>query len=158
MTAMEPVLEVKSGQKVEICAFTLDEVVHYWPDIANSLAKVSHIWDDCYTLDSLLHGALEQKIQIWSAGDDIQHKIILFTDVLLTPEGNRYMRIFLAVGEGIEEYLPMLDATLDRFAQIQGCTHILIEGRSGWERLLKPIGFKKRHVALTRRVKSTLNS
>lgn len=158
MTSLEAVFEPKADRKVEICAFTVDELMHYWPDIAQSLALVPHTWEDSYTLDSLLHGALEQKLQVWAVGDDTRHRVILFTDVLLTSAGDRHLRIFLAVGQGIVEYLPMLDATLDRFAEIQGCSHVFIEGRDGWERMLRSIGFKKRHITLTRRVKSSLNS
>lgn len=153
---MTQITEVEDFQ--EIGAFRQEQLAHYWPHIANALARVPHIWENHHTLESLHNDAIEGRIQVWGVGSKSRWDMILFTDVWKEANtGIATMRIFLAVGKGIDDYLDLIDAQLDRFAAKVGCDFVEIIGRDGWARLLKKIGFRQEAVILRRRVQKGLH-
>jgi hypothetical protein len=58
----------------------------------------------------------------------------------------RALRILAACGNLMElkNFAPRIQRVADAF----GCTRVIVDGRMGWERTLKPFGFTKGHVVL----------
>ena len=76
---------------------------------------------------------------------------MFFTQVCMYPVG-RVLTVPLGFGKFDPQMLPLLDATLTQYAQIQDCGSIEIRGRLGWEKHFHPIGFKREAMVMTRRV------
>jgi hypothetical protein len=56
------------------------------------------------------------------------------------PGGNRVMQFHWAVGDVAE--IVSMEPGLVAISRMMGCTGVLIEGRSAWAKLLKPLGYE----------------
>jgi len=77
--------------------------------------------------------------------------------VVYTSDGvERVAQIYLASGESLEAFLAQTDAFL-AWAIRHKIDHIEIQGRKGWEKILRPYGFTHNYTSLVRRVDERLN-
>lgn len=58
----------------------------------------------------------------------------------------RWGEIELCGGEGVEDWLKIGIAAIERYATYVGCEYVLLEGRKGWERSLRKLGFETRRI------------
>jgi hypothetical protein len=63
------------------------------------------------------------------------------------PGGARVVHGLVAAGR-IEEINAQLIPQAEAWGKAQGCTHAIVESRSGWMRALKPYGYAPHQVAL----------
>jgi hypothetical protein len=124
-----------------------EEIMFYWTWIDHELDRVQHIWCGHWTKDALRELAMNENFQVWGFGPRDQIRVIVFTQLVSYPIGN-ILQIFLAFGNSLEEAIPIMEATFERFAMETECRACEIHGRFGWERKLK--GFKREYVVLTR--------
>lgn len=61
------------------------------------------------------------------------------------------LNYWLAGGD-MEELLDDMQPVIEAWARDNGCTHIVIAGRKGWERAMKPHGFEALWTALGKRL------
>lgn len=110
---------------------------HYWPQIAEQLRLVPHIWDDSWTLEALYTQAISGSIQLWGVGPRELFKLVVFTQVGLQPKGEFVLQIFLMIGHGMtKDMLELMEATFEHFARMMHCTSIEVIGRDGWLKVL----------------------
>jgi|SRR5262245_11265036 len=124
----------------------------HWPRIEQELDTVKHIWAHRYTKEALFEAIARQMMQLWVVGEDDRYHLVVVTQIQDFPIG-RILQVVLAFGNQFEKYLPTLDATLDRFAQIQECQEIEVIGRDGFQKLLAGRGFARKSIVLSRPVK-----
>jgi len=124
------------------------EIEYYWPSLCDELEKVPHIWDKWWTLDALKTGVDMGYIQLWGCGTDKKLELMLFTKNSTFPAAN-ILEVFIAVGNQLDRLLPVIVATLHRFANESNCQRVHVFGRFGWEKKLREIGFKRDHVVLS---------
>ena len=93
-----------------------------------------------WTLEAVEQEIRAGRAQFWP----MDHSAVV-TQIHTYPRG-KVLRIWLAGGQWDElaHYLPSADA----YARAQGCVAVEVEGRPGWERLLK--GYEKRRVVLVK--------
>lgn len=139
------------ASEVKMALLTPPYFDFYWPKISEELDHIPHVWSQWWTKEALFTAVLERRMEVWAVGPKDMFTVILFTQVLNYP-ASRVLQVFLAFGRGIDEVLPTLDATLDRYASIQGCTSIEVIGRDGWEKKLQSVGFKPSSIVLSRPV------
>lgn len=142
-TAIQP-------EQSEVHILDLGNIQTYWPQIVGLLKSLPHTWR-IYTVDSLHNRILAGDIQVWVVGkEDIRQ--VVFTQIANYP-ATRILEIIWGAGTGfIEEAIPALDATLERFAALQECDEIAIIGRRGWVKPLRKLGFSETSVVLSRPV------
>jgi hypothetical protein len=125
---------------------------HYWPHIEKQLDTVEHAWRPWWTKDFLYEGVLNNVIQCWSAGTPKDGwRLIVFTQIVNFPE-RRTLLLMTALGQGLDDMLPQLEATLERFALENQCTDAEIHGRLGWKAKLAPLGFTVETVVLRKKL------
>ena len=112
-----------------------DTMGFYWPLISAELDKVPEIWNVHWTKEALYQSVMTGRFQVWGFGPNNMLNVIVFTEIAAYP-ANRILRIFLAFGNSLEIALPVIAATLERFAQISDCPICEVIGRIGWERKL----------------------
>ena len=128
---------------------TSSAVEHYWPQMQAELERVPHIWDTWWTLDALHDSLLSGHTLAVGVGPKESIRLVVFVQVGFYP-ANNILTVFLAFGNGLDECLPLFEATIDQLAQKLNCGIVEVRGRKGWERKLH--GFKNSGVVLTRRV------
>lgn len=134
--------------------FSPEKFSRYWPMIEQELKTVHHIWDDIWTLESIFEATVHGRFQCWGAGDLDHLKVVCWTQIATYPNGN-VLQIFLAIGNGIDELLPVLDASMESFARSTECKLIEVVGRKGWQGKLRSMGFVPWTTSVKREVTDT---
>lgn len=143
------------GKTITVELLGEEKFLRFWPSISVQLDTVPHTWDTYWTKETLREFVLSGRFQCWGIGPDQTATIICFTQIVCYPAGN-IMKIFLAFGQGIDEAIPVLLATFEKFAIDNGCKLMEIpDGRGGWEPKLRKVGFRRLGVTLGRRVETT---
>lgn len=127
------------------------DLMLYWPHITREMDRIPQVWDTWWTKEALLQQILCGGMQLWGVGPPNQLRLIAITQVNTYP-ANRILQIVLVLGNSLHESAPVLAATLQKFAHLQGCLIGEVVGRPGWEKFLAPHGFRKTAVVLTARL------
>lgn len=128
-----------------------DKFEHYWPLIQAQLRMIPHVWEPWWTLDSIREFTLNNRFQCWGVGNAGVITGVIFSQIAMYPAQNVF-QIVLAFGEGMTEHTLMIDATLFRFATLNGCTRAEITGRPGWGPELRRLGFKQSNTTFSKRL------
>lgn len=127
------------------------KVVACWPQIEDMLLRVPHTWTQ-HTVEGLLQGAAQGRIQVWLVGSFEQVNLVMFTQVAVH-QTMKVLEVFWTMGLGMLKVAGVaVDGALEHFAAEQGCSEIRVIGRGGWEKILAPWGFKRIAVVLSRPV------
>ena len=143
---------VSRESEVYVAFMPPDVLAEQWPSIERELDNVKHIWSDQWTKEMLFAALDAQAMQLWVAGKEDSYSLVVFTQLAPKPVG-LVLEVVLAFGNNFFSALPMLEATLERFAQMQDCVRIDVMGREGFERVLKAYGFRKSCVVVSRDVR-----
>jgi hypothetical protein len=110
-----------------------------WIEAALVYSGGTHTFDD--VADMIKTG----RLQLWPAP-----KGCLVTEILVYPR-KTVLNVFL--GGGDLDQLADMHGDMYLWAKAQGCTAAMIQGRKGWERVLRSYGWKARHILLTKEFK-----
>lgn len=100
-------------------------------------------YDPQYILERLN----DSLMQLWLImNDDVIFGVVL-TEIRQTKI--KECIIVVTTGREMESWVHLLK-TLEKYAMLMGCTKMVGIARPGWEKILKPLGYKKMHVQLER--------
>lgn len=119
----------------------------YWPFIGQEMSRVPHIWEKWWTQPYLWDAAHKGIVQCWSVGPPNRVHLVVFSQILYFP-ANVILQVFLALGNDLEACMPVLGASLEKFAIDNGCTLVQVVGRKGWGKVLEQYGFSGETVNL----------
>lgn len=129
-------------------------LLRWWPDIVNVLEEVppESIWLRETGVNGLLELALHDHIQVWAAGTTKEFQLLLITRPF-DYENGRVLKVEYAYGKNLDALLPQLDAMLEFCAAVHQCSKIVVVGREGWKRKLKPLGYGLEAVLLSKDIR-----
>jgi hypothetical protein len=136
--------------KYSLAQLTVEEFYKFWPQISSMMDKIPHTWKQ-WTKEYVVAAVETGSLVVWCIGPPPDAVFVFFTQVSVYPVG-RVLIVPWGAGTFAPDMLPLLDATLTQYAQLQDCVTIEIRGRDGWEKHFAPIGFKKECVTLSRSV------
>ena len=99
--------------------------------------------DGKYSIDSVLSSLLARDMQLWGAFDDKGLCVACVTSIVKFPLKRVFFLLFIG-GRDSVNWLHLIER-LKCFAKEHQCDHMEGYGRPGWEKLSKPLGFKKVH-------------
>lgn len=119
--------------------------------INEQLDTVRHLWEDYYSKDFITDMVLQGSWQAWAFEKERGAvNIVVLTQIVEYPVST-ILQVILVFGNSLDECLPMMEATLERFARVTRCDFCeIMNARVGWERKLKR--FRKVGVSLKCRV------
>lgn len=120
---------------------------HYWPNIQEQLELIPHTWEKWWTIDSLQYQAFSGNMQVWAVGTPNTVHLVVFTRIACYPVG-LLLQCFLAFGNNLRRSLPILVASLQKYAMDNGCYRAEVYGRSGWVKTLEKFGFEFENVVM----------
>lgn len=126
------------------------DLERFWPNVDDMMQKLPHTLGHL-TRDEIRAAVYSGSMQLWGCGPKPDCTFIIITNVAFFPSKNVLM-VGWGAGEFRKEMLPVLDATLNNYADMMQCAEIEVHGRSGWAKALKEIGFKQSKVVLSRQV------
>lgn len=118
---------------------------HYWPDIEAALDEKPELWNTDYTKDGIRSGILNETMQAWVISEDEKIRVVFMTQRFVSQKNELTLYIFWLYGSGLPRLLPSVVEALRSFAIKLECTKVLITGRKGFERLLKPYGMEYKY-------------
>lgn len=152
---MGETLTTPAGQSVaegyKATRLSTSDIVQLWPQVVEQLMCIPHIWTGRWTLDALYTLSINSRFQLWAFGPEEELRVIVFTQIIEYP-ASRVVQAFLCFGNSLDDALPIIEATLERFCIENECKTFELVGRRAWERKLK--GFTLDCVVLTKAVKS----
>lgn len=88
-----------------------------------------------HSIDGLEKLVLQGRVQFWPGKD-----AAIITEIMTYVGGEKAIQGLWAAGDMAEvmELVPGAEA----YGRLMGCTSVLIEGRAGWARALKSLGYK----------------
>lgn len=122
-----------------------DAIDGWWPRIlpwAEDFCQHSQgSYDPPYIFDKLQRGSM----QTWLVMKDDDIAAVCLTEIRKTLI--RECVIVVMTGEDMSSWVELL-ALLEKYAIAMGCKKMVGVARPGWERVIKPMGYKKTHVQL----------
>jgi len=128
-----------------------DEIAYFWPQINEALDVTKELWEEFYTKESILDGLAHEKFFLMGAAKDDNFCLLTLISFHDYPAGRR-LTCFWMYGEGLEEAARLLDEKLEQFAVTVGAKYIDGYGRKGYERMLRPYGYRYVRSHYSRRV------
>jgi hypothetical protein len=135
--AMNPGVDVMQDLQLELLEG--EKLCIYWPMIWKQISAVPHTWTH-WTEDYIHASCFDGTFQIWAAGTREKIELIIFTQIVYYPIG-KVLQCVWAGGNNLEKLLPLLDATITKFAAMNGCKRGEVVGRAGWGKVLREFGF-----------------
>lgn len=118
-----------------------DRLELYWPVVRDWIADAVVEAANCWTADDVLRDLRARKMQLWVVWGEAEPVGALVTEIYDTAAG-KTCAIPIVGGDGILERLDAL-AIIEMWAKQAGCVRLRGEGRAGWERSLRPYGWRK---------------
>lgn len=93
-----------------------------------------------HRIEEVERGVFQHRLQFWPG-----EKAAMVTEIV-DYSGAKAIQVMWMAGD-IEDAIAMAPG-ISAFGRLMGCTEVLIEGRPGWQRVLKPHGFELWSVTL----------
>lgn len=119
--------------------------------VASALRRACERSDGRYAIGDVFAALLRRDMQLWIAVDEASEdpvEAVCITEMIAYPREKRCGVVFCA-GRNPGRWLHHLES-IEGWARAQGCAAVELQGRPGWERLLK--GWDKTHVLLRKRI------
>ncbi len=137
--------------KVHIQRYSTTEVVDAWETLLPLLERGRVAWEEYYTLEDIRKELVKGRLQFWSMDERYEQEPFLgFITGIETYTQKCALRIIWLGGERFAEASKVMLDVVEAWARTLSCKNIEIVGRGGFERLLKPYGYKRTHVILTK--------
>jgi len=136
---------------VQLRAVTPPEIPDLWPQIRDRIASCCERSGGKYAPADVLRNLIASAMNLWIALDeDNAIKALLITEIAAYPRIT-VCRLLACTGDDAALWVDLL-APIEGWAKSQGCAAMEPICRPGWERRLKPMGYRKTHVVLEKRL------
>ncbi len=135
-----------SDEGIHLVPVSRESVIHWWESLLPFMASFLERAGDRYLPGDILAKIQKGEWQLWVVMDGHFIQSVCMTCIVKYPRAVD-MRIIMMVGEDRALWIHLL-AKLEGYAKGLGCAKITGEARPGWEKILKPLGYKKTHVYL----------
>lgn len=142
--------ESLDAPKYSLAQLGVEEFYRFWPHISAMMDKIPHTWK-YWTKEYVVAAVETNSLVVWCIGPPPDAIFVFFTQVAVYPVG-RVLTVPWGAGTFREDMVPLLDGTLDQYAQMQDCFEMQVRGRDGWTKHFEPIGFKREATILSRPV------
>lgn len=122
-----------------------------WPVIANMLQESPETWSQFETLESI-KDHLEKEhliLGVTHKGPEIVFALIMSIRVYSIA---RTLHLVWCYGPGLDEHIEGTLSAVERFAEINNCDFVSVEGRFGWQDKLAKYGYGDPKVVVRKRV------
>ena len=119
-----------------------------WPQVKPLFLQNERVWGEYYTIEAFPISFQQGTLQLWTINDEDEFFLAIVTELLIFPK-MKVLNILLSVGDELKNSLVFLDC-IEMWARKQGALKSNVVGREGFLRVLKPYGYRKRAVALSK--------
>lgn len=128
-----------------------EEVQRHVPAIKANFEKLQKRFPTDTTVQSLLSEVLEGRKELWLVLDGDRVLATACTAIeTINATGVRIARLMDLAGSDIGAWAGPLNRALEAWGTENGVDYYAVEGRSGWGRVIEPMGYRK-HATLWRK-------
>jgi hypothetical protein len=133
---------------LRLCGIPARHIDYIWDLILHMISDAVEYSYGKYTVQDIYNALCERDMQLWVIvdNDDIPHAIIV-TQIIYYPS-KKVMLFVLAAGVKFDNWTHLLPQFI-AFAKDHQCTAMEFYGRTGWEKKIEPLGFKKIHTVFS---------
>lgn len=142
---MEVDTELEATIHGAIIPIPKEEIDVYWDTIEEHLLYYPDTWRFRLTLSSIKEQLKDGRLQFWVLIKDRQRRLSFITQANVFP-GGKCLTILWAAGFELEFIVESLEGFMAYFAEL-GFQWMEVQGREGWKKPLKELGFKTVQVA-----------
>lgn len=117
-----------------------------WPLVRNRIASCCARSGGKYEPVDVLQNALAGRMRLWLAVEDDSTRALAITEIVQYPRIS-VCKLLACTGEQAKGWVDLV-AEIEAWAKEHGCSVLEAICRPGWERHLKPMGYRKTHVVL----------
>lgn len=117
-----------------------------WPEIGPFLSALAANGSGRFTTTDYVRAISDREMQLWAARGDGKVLAVMLSEMRTYPTCN-VARLIGINGGDMREWVGHM-SQIERWAKISGAAVLEATAPMGWERVLKPYGFKKTHVVL----------
>jgi len=125
---------------------------HYWPDIEKLLDLDPSLWERFNTKESIYERIMDGQYQVWAVCNEGGAITTVFFSEVTQYDDRRDLHLWWSYGVGALHAPECVDAAVETFARHHGCEALVITGRKGWERALRPLGWRFDSIVLRKPV------
>ena len=130
---------------VRFCSANVEEVLFHYFECRDLLLEALAHGDGRVTEAVLVAQLVRGNYQLWRT--DNSAGVTQVEDNF----GNKSLFIFLAGGD-LNEIEHIAGPVVEQWAAERGCTRIILSGRRGWERALRPLGYDFQSTNMIKRI------
>lgn len=134
-----------------IIAVPDSEIDFVWPFVSVLLAPAVELDTGRHALDDVKRDLTERNRQLWAAILDGKCVAVLVTGITQYP-GRKVCQAQYCGGSRLDDWLPEILETVERWAGQIGCSALEVVGRRGWVRKFAPYGFSHERVYIEREI------
>lgn len=136
---------------VNASQWPLDQLAPYMSDVLAAMGKLAKRYPKDVTTAALFQEFLSGKKTLWLTLDDGAFVAMAMTSVkTIDATGTRVFTLCDLAGRDVAKFADELTTAMEDSAAESDCSVIAVEGRAGWEKFLKPRGYKA-HAVLYRK-------
>lgn len=117
------------------------------PDVLVMLSEAADATGGRFSTDDIVVGLLQGLTQLWVWYDDNTATALAITEINQYPQ-LKAVNIFAVAGKDHKKWLRESLRQIEEWAVTMQATRVELSCRTGWERLLKPLDYKRTYVLL----------
>lgn len=126
-----------------VSLWPIDRLAPYMSDVMGAMAKLAARYPEDMTTMSLFQEFLTGKKTLWMALDGDRFLAIAMTVIrTVDATGTRIFTLCNLAGQDVAKFADELTTAMEDSAAQNDCSIIAVEGRFGWDKFLKPRGYK----------------
>jgi len=142
--------EVVSAAKLDFGLVPTMYVVALWHQVQPLLLEHGQEWLKTFSLEEVCHALTSGQMDLWIAGENGFAEGVALC-AWETHALKKFYHILFCGGCGLEKYIHNLDL-IEQYACMCGAQDVIVEGRRGWARKLKKLGYTQTTVKLRKPV------
>lgn len=134
------IMELRGGNSAEVYRVATTSIDFVWPRCLELMQTYDGGVFQFTDFDSVYQALKEDKIELWVGLRNKKIEIAGLTQVCGSKE--TYVELFWLGGENFSDFLEIGLQRIQQWSALIGAKNLVIGGRIGWTRRLKPFGFK----------------
>jgi len=140
-----------SGTNCNLTVLTTETAIKHWPLIGPEIVRAVQ----CGDLDgeAIKSGVADGSIMVVQVTEAERLVMLLTLEIITTMIGGQWLRmmnIITCTGENIDGVYYHALEFIERLAEGQECDGMMLKGRPGWAKGLKPAGYRVAYQVMTR--------
>lgn len=113
-----------------------------WDMLRQGVDKVLKFSMGLTTEQDIYNRCLKGDWLLFSVFDTGQPVVTLVAEIRQRRDETRLLDVYFCWGGQVDEWIDLVSDAMDRIAKETGCSHVAFNGRAGWSKMAKRLGYE----------------